>query len=106
MNVYLCDAGQLEEIAEYIDGWARYEWVRAFAFIAAPTRGKARRMMTWKYDMDFIDAVSIRKLVSVDGLPEGFIDGYGLEGELGLWEVVERKNLLAPLSESDEGETS
>ncbi len=94
MNVYLCDAGQLEEIAEYIDGWARYEWVRAFAFIAAPTRGKARRMITWKYDLDFIDAVSIRKLVSVDDLPEGFIDDYTLEEELGLWEVVQRKDLL------------
>ena len=108
MNVYLCNAGMQEVIADTLDvgipgcGINLYEQELAFEFIAAATRGKARRMITWKYDLDFIDSdVSIRKLLEVDGIPEGIINNSDLEDELGLWEIVERKNLLGSLAEDE-----
>ena len=100
MNIYFCDIGIQDVVADTFDvgigvGLHRYEQEQVFELIAAPTRGKVRRMMSWKYDLDFTDKMSIRKLMTIDDIPEGFINNVDLEDELDLWGIIEERNLWA-----------
>ena len=44
MNIYEINAGEFQYIEEYIDEWARREWMHAITIVAAPTRNKARQL--------------------------------------------------------------
>lgn len=45
MNAYICNGGEIEELEEIIDYWARYERSYLIDLIFAETRGQAKYVL-------------------------------------------------------------
>lgn len=62
LNIYYVCAGIVPYAADVIGGFTRYEYNAAVDIIAAPTRGKARAMMSGKYGVEFEAPMQIIKI--------------------------------------------
>ena len=77
MNIYFCDAGEMEYTDEVIDDYARYEWGRVCDFVAAETRGKARAWFInyknhhWHVCLEWTDQISVMVIAKGMDIPAG-----------------------------------
>ena len=92
MNAYICDAGVMDVLVEYIAEWPRYEEEWVGGIVIAETRGKAKHLFC-RYEnnhgaqMDFVDVKSVRLLLKDAAGPAGYIE-HADPRSAKLWELV------------------
>jgi hypothetical protein len=104
MNVYLCDAGEMQVFVEVVAEWPRYEWERVFNIVAAPTRAKAKKLFIDENgsELEWISPMSIRKIGEFD-VEVGILDDYS-EGSIPYWDAIYEKGLFKPTDDQQHSE--
>jgi hypothetical protein len=94
MNVYLCDAGEMQVFVEVVAEWPRYEWERVFNIVAASTRAKAKKLFIDENgsELEWISPMSIRKIGEFD-VEVGILDDYS-EDSIPYWDAIYEKGLF------------